>query len=141
MKELNQHIINDIIRGIKENKTFRFTSFKYDAEIVEAVYRLKLMGVFVDYTSTKTPGLQFGYTIIRKNYITREDITVKRLTCLHLKVKHMWETGGLAAIPTTSKSTRTLHLLMNDESRKEFTDNGDGKAIEEAEIFLKTVEE
>lgn len=73
-------------------------------------------------------------------YIERKPITVERLTCSHPKVDRIWEYGGLAETPTDGGMVRYVSIMLKDFTRKDFQDKGDGKAIEEAEAFLKTLD-
>jgi len=74
-----------------------------------------------------------------QQYIKREKVTVEKLTCSHPKVDRIWETGGFAAIETNPLMVRNIHIMLKDFSRHDFTDHGEGKAIEEAEQFLSNL--
>lgn len=71
-----------------------------------------------------------------EQYIKREKVMVEKLTCSHPKVRNIWETGGLSASETSPEMVRNIHIMLKDFSRHDFTDKGEGKAIEEAEQFL-----
>jgi len=71
--------------------------------------------------------------------IQETDEVVKRLSCNHPMVSRIWEYGGLASSPTGAEPKRHLCLLMQDESVKTFSDNGNGDAIKEAEQYLSTL--
>lgn len=75
-------------------------------------------------------------------YIEHQENVIKKLSCTHPKIKKIWEYGGCATIPTSGELVRYVSLLWyegNTECRRDFKDNGDGKAIIEAEIFLSTL--
>lgn len=72
--------------------------------------------------------------------IKEETVQVKRMVCSHPLVTKIWEYGGMAALPTNGEVFRFVCLLLNDGSRYEFKDNGDGKAIEDADFFLKSLD-
>lgn len=75
-------------------------------------------------------------------YIKREPVTIVKLTCVHPKVKRIWEWGGAACIPTSGLFFRTISLLFDDDTRKDFTDDGNNDgAIHEAEKYLQSIQE
>lgn len=74
-----------------------------------------------------------------EQYIKREKVLVEKLTCSHPKVINIWETGGLSAIENNSEMVRNIHIMLKDFTRHDFTDKGEGKAIEEAEQFLSSL--
>ena len=76
------------------------------------------------------------------NYIKikEETVQVKRMVCSHPLVTKILEYGGMAALPSNGEAFRFVCLLLNDGSRHEFKDGGDGKAIEDAEIFLNSLD-
>lgn len=74
------------------------------------------------------------------SYIERKQIIVERLVCNHPKVGIIWETGALAAIPTSNEVIRNIHIVLTDGSdTKTFTDDGKGQAIIDVEKFLETL--
>ena len=75
------------------------------------------------------------------SYIQTKDETlqVNKLTCSHPLVNKIWQHGGMAEIPTNSLAVRFVCLWLADGSTHQFKDNGDGKAIEDAEIFLNSL--
>lgn len=74
-----------------------------------------------------------------EQYIKRKKVMVEKLTCSHPKVRSIWETGGLSALETNPDMVRNVHIMLKDFTRHDFTDKGEGKAIEEAEQFLSTL--
>ncbi len=73
-------------------------------------------------------------------YISLEPVTINKLVCNHPKVKYIWEYGGLAGIPSSKTPKRYIGIILKENDGKiervEFEDEGDGKAIEDAEKFL-----
>lgn len=75
-------------------------------------------------------------------FISLEPITIQKLVCNHPKVKYIWEYGGLSAIPNNGEAKRYIGIILEWDNnnkkveRLEFEDDGNGKAIEDAEKFL-----
>lgn len=69
-------------------------------------------------------------------YITHEPVTITKIVCSHPKVKKIWEYGGFAGLPSTKEATRTIAIILDDESIVEFTDSADGQAEQDAEDYL-----
>ena len=72
--------------------------------------------------------------------IKEETVKVKRIVCSHPLVTKIWEYGGMATLPSNGEAFRFLCLLLKDGGRHEFQDGGEGKAIEDAEAFLNSLD-
>jgi len=72
--------------------------------------------------------------------IKEETVQLKRLVCSHPLVTKIWESGGIAENPSNSQAFRYVNIVLNDGSRHEFKDEWEGKAIEDAEEFLKSLD-
>ncbi len=72
-------------------------------------------------------------------YIKKEPVMVEQLVCTHPKVKRIWEYGGGSADPSDNRFFYYLCLILEDGTKKEFKDNGYGKAKDDAEAYLKTI--
>ncbi len=72
--------------------------------------------------------------------IKEETVQIKRLVCSHPLVTKIWEYGGIGQKPSDSQMVRYVSIILNDGRRHEFKDGGEGKAIEDAEEFLKSLD-
>lgn len=61
-----------------------------------------------------------------------------KLTCNHPKVSNINEWGGVG-LDQISKAFRFINITMSNGDKETFQDFGEGKAIEDAEHFLKKV--
>ena len=72
--------------------------------------------------------------------IKEETVKVKRMVCSHSLVTKIWEYGGMATFPSNGEAFRFVSILLKNGSRHEFKDGGEGKAIEDAEAFLNSLD-
>lgn len=75
------------------------------------------------------------------SYVSYQPVTVQRLHCSHPRVKRIWEFGGGSANPSDGTLHRFISIVLDNEERHEFRDQGDGSAIKELEQFLKDLPE
>lgn len=87
----------------------------------------------------KLEKLKIINTQLSKGFIFYEPVTIQKISCAHPKVKNIWETGSLAAMPNNSLTVVNIHIILHDGVLKQFTDVDYKKAIEQAEGFLKTL--
>ena len=63
---------------------------------------------------------------------------IREIICTHPQVKMIWQAGGFEGDVSNpyKKAIRIVCLLTKDEIKHEFSDYGDGKAFDDAELFL-----
>jgi hypothetical protein len=74
------------------------------------------------------------------NYVTHEDLVVKRITCNHPKVKKIWEWGALAAVNITGEMVHCISLILDNDERVDFKSEKENDPVyKKVESYLQNI--